>query len=163
MPVHLYGQVADMLSRSWTGAHHGLKVIEERPRRSVPRMRSASAPAASATSVACRSSRRKNLGAFGDAGCASPTTPRSPSAWQILRVHGGKPKYYHALIGGNFRIDEMQAAVLNVKLPHLDSWTDGRQRNAAFYDGAFARAKPGEAVQTPAGDRRAAGTSTTST
>jgi dTDP-4-amino-4,6-dideoxygalactose transaminase len=68
---------------------------------------------------------------------------------EVLRVHGGKPKYYHALIGGNFRIDELQAAVLNVKLPHLDEWTAGRQRNAAFYDAAFARAQLGSALRTP--------------
>jgi dTDP-4-amino-4,6-dideoxygalactose transaminase len=67
----------------------------------------------------------------------------------ILRVHGGKPKYYHALIGGNFRIDELQAAVLNVKMRHLDEWTAGRQRNAAFYDAAFARAQLGDHVRTP--------------
>jgi len=67
----------------------------------------------------------------------------------VLRVHGGKPKYYHALIGGNFRIDELQAAVLNVKLPHLDEWTAARQRNAAFYDAAFARARLGGALRTP--------------
>jgi dTDP-4-amino-4,6-dideoxygalactose transaminase len=69
---------------------------------------------------------------------------------EILRVHGGKPKYFHSLIGGNFRMDELQAAVLNVKLKHLDSWTEGRQRNAAFYDQAFARADLGRAVHTPA-------------
>jgi len=68
---------------------------------------------------------------------------------EILRVHGGKPKYYHALIGGNFRIDELQAAVLNVKLPHLDDWTAARQRNAGFYDRAFARAELVGTVHTP--------------
>jgi dTDP-4-amino-4,6-dideoxygalactose transaminase len=67
----------------------------------------------------------------------------------ILRVHGGKPKYYHSYIGGNFRIDELQAAVLNVKLEHLDKWSAGRQRNAAYYDAAFARADLGRAVRTP--------------
>jgi dTDP-4-amino-4,6-dideoxygalactose transaminase len=68
---------------------------------------------------------------------------------EILRVHGGKPKYYHAFIGGNFRIDELQAVVLNIKLKHLDEWTAGRQRNAAYYDAAFARAKVEGAVETP--------------
>jgi dTDP-4-amino-4,6-dideoxygalactose transaminase len=67
----------------------------------------------------------------------------------VLRVHGGKPKYYHALIGGNFRIDELQAAVLNIKLRHLDAWSAARARNAAFYDAAFARARLGDAVVTP--------------
>jgi dTDP-4-amino-4,6-dideoxygalactose transaminase len=91
----------------------------------------------------------KNLGAFGDAGMCITNDGALAERMEVLRVHGGKPKYYHALIGGNFRIDELQAAVLNVKLPHLDEWTAGRQRNAAFYDAAFARAQLGSALRTP--------------
>jgi dTDP-4-amino-4,6-dideoxygalactose transaminase len=73
---------------------------------------------------------------------------------RVLRVHGGKPKYFHALIGGNFRIDELQAAVLRVKLKYLDGWTEARQRNAAYYTAAFAGRELGERVVTP---RAAAG------
>ena len=68
---------------------------------------------------------------------------------RVLRVHGGKPKYFHAVIGGNFRIDELQAAVLRVKLKYLDGWTEGRQRNAAYYDSAFAEAALGQNLRTP--------------
>ena len=68
---------------------------------------------------------------------------------RILRVHGGEPKYYHSLIGGNFRLDEVQAAVLVVKLKHLDDWTRARQANAAHYDELFRKADLGAAVQLP--------------
>jgi dTDP-4-amino-4,6-dideoxygalactose transaminase len=68
---------------------------------------------------------------------------------RVLRVHGGKPKYFHSLIGGNFRIDELQAAVLRIKLKYLDSWTEARQRNAAHYDAAFAAAGFVNRLATP--------------
>ena len=91
------------------------------------------------------------------------TTPDLAEHMRVLRVHGGKPKYFHALIGGNFRIDELQAAVLRVKLKYLDGWTAGRQRNAAYYDAAFARRRAWAAASRRRACRRAAGTSSIST
>jgi len=91
----------------------------------------------------------KNLGAFGDAGMCVANDPPLVERLEILRVHGGKPKYFHSFIGGNFRLDELQAAVLNVKFRYLDAWSAGRQRNGSFYDTAFAAADLGRAVRTP--------------
>jgi dTDP-4-amino-4,6-dideoxygalactose transaminase len=68
---------------------------------------------------------------------------------RVLRVHGGKPKYFHALVGGNFRIDELQAAILRVKLKHLDAWTEARRRNADYYSAAFAKAGLEPRILTP--------------
>jgi dTDP-4-amino-4,6-dideoxygalactose transaminase len=79
----------------------------------------------------------KNLGAFGDAGMCTARNDALAEKLRVLRVHGGKPKYYHSMIGGNFRLDELQAAVLTVKLAHLEAWTLGRQRNADLYDRLF--------------------------
>ena len=149
MPVHLYGQCADMDPLMAIARRHGLKVIED---------------AAQAVGTAYGDGKRtgtfgdvgcfsffpsKNLGAFGDAGLCTTGDPELAERLRILRVHGGKPKYFHALIGGNFRIDELQAAVLRVKLKYLDRWTEGRQRNAAYYDGALGDAGLGERLRTP--------------
>jgi dTDP-4-amino-4,6-dideoxygalactose transaminase len=149
IPVHLYGQLADMGALMALARTHRLQVIEDAAQ-AIGAADAAGRRAGSFGDVGCLSFfPTKNLGAFGDAGmCVAQDAPLA-ERMEILRVHGGKPKYYHALIGGNFRIDELQAAVLNVKLPHLDAWTAGRQRNAAFYDAAFARAALGDAVRTP--------------
>lgn len=149
MPVHLYGQMADMPALMEIAQAHGLRLIEDAAQ-AIGAEDAHGRRACSYGDVGCLSFfPTKNLGAFGDAGMCVANDPALADRMDILRVHGGKPKYFHSLIGGNFRMDEMQAAVLNVKLKHLDSWSEARQRNADFYDGAFARADLGRAVQTP--------------
>jgi dTDP-4-amino-4,6-dideoxygalactose transaminase len=91
----------------------------------------------------------KNLGAFGDAGMCTTNDPVLAERLRVLRVHGGQPKYYHAVIGGNFRLDELQAAVLLVKFKYLDRWTTCRQENARYYSAACARAGLRNEVVTP--------------
>jgi dTDP-4-amino-4,6-dideoxygalactose transaminase len=149
MPVHLYGQLADMDALMPLAREFDLLVIED----AAQAIGSADAHgdrACSFGNVGCLSFfPTKNLGAFGDAGMCVTNDADLARRMAILRVHGMEPKYYHAWIGGNFRIDEIQAAVLNVKLKALDSWSEGRQRNARFYDEAFARAGLGHAVTTP--------------
>src|SRR5262245_62111630 len=149
MPVHLYGQMAYMTRIMDIARRHGLAVIED----AAQAIGSADAQGRRACSIGdigCLSFfPTKNLGAFGDAGMCVTNDERLAAKLFKLRVHGMEPKYYHELVGGNFRIDEIQAAVLNVKLPHLDSWSAARQRNAAFYDAAFARAGLGNKVRTP--------------
>ena len=149
MPVHLYGQVADMLPLLDTARRFGLRVIEDAAQ-AIGAEDDDRNRAGSYGDIGCLSFfPTKNLGAFGDAGMCVTSDAALAERMEILRVHGGKPKYYHSFIGGNFRIDELQAAVLNVKLKHLDQWSAARQRNAAFYNSAFGGAKLGEALETP--------------
>jgi dTDP-4-amino-4,6-dideoxygalactose transaminase len=140
MPVHLYGQSADMAALLSIAREYGLDVIEDAAQ-AIGADDAAGRRAGSVGTVGCLSFfPTKNLGAFGDAGACVCQNPELAERMRVLRVHGGKPKYYHSLIGGNFRLDELQAAVLGVKLRYLDRWTDGRQRNARFYDDGFRRA-----------------------
>jgi dTDP-4-amino-4,6-dideoxygalactose transaminase len=149
MPVHLYGQLAAMDPLMQIARRHGLRVIEDAAQ-AIGSEDAQRRRACSFGDIGCLSFfPTKNLGAFGDAGMCVTNDAALAERMEVLRVHGGKPKYYHALIGGNFRIDELQAAVLNIKLKHLDDWSAGRERNAAFYDQAFARARLGAAVVTP--------------
>ena len=149
MPVHLYGQCADMAPLLATARRHGLKVIEDAAQ-AIGSEYAGGARAGSLGDIGCFSFfPSKNLGAFGDAGLCTAQDAALAERMKVLRVHGGKPKYFHALIGGNFRIDEIQAAVLNVKLKYLDGWTAGRQRNAALYAELFRAARLTGTVTLP--------------
>ena len=140
IPVHLYGQSAEMDEIMAIAKKNNLKVIED---------------GAQAIGVNYKDGKRlgsigdigcfsffpsKNLGGFGDGGIVTTNDDALGEKLRILRVHGSKPKYYHKMIGGNFRIDEIQAAVLNVKFPHLDSWSAKRRVNADLYTKLFIEA-----------------------
>ena len=149
MPVHLYGQAADLPPLLELARHHRLRVIEDAAQAIGTEDRNG-VRVGSLGDIGCFSFfPSKNLGAFGDAGMCTTNDADLAESMRVLRVHGGKPKYFHAVIGGNFRIDELQAAVLRVKFKYLDGWTEARQRNAAFYDAAFARADLEPQVITP--------------
>jgi len=148
MPVHLYGQSADMDPLMAIAKRHGLKVIEDAAQAIGTEYQGVRV--GSIGDIGCFSFfPSKNLGAFGDAGLCTTNDADLAESMRVLRVHGGKPKYFHSVIGGNFRIDELQAAVLRVKLKYLDGWTEARQRNAAFYDAAFASAGLANKLKTP--------------
>jgi dTDP-4-amino-4,6-dideoxygalactose transaminase len=148
LPVHLYGQSADMDPLMVIARQHDLKVIEDAAQAIGTEYKGVRV--GSIGDVGCFSFfPSKNLGAFGDAGLCTTSQAELAESLRVLRVHGGKPKYFHAVIGGNFRIDELQAAVLRVKLKYLDGWTEGRQRNAALYTQALAAAELGARLRTP--------------
>jgi len=153
MPVHLYGQCAAMEPLLDIARRHRLKVIEDAAQ-AIGAECPGGVRAGSLGDVGCFSFfPSKNLGAFGDAGLCTAQDAELAEKLRVLRVHGGKPKYFHALIGGNFRIDELQAAVLNVKLRYLDRWTAGRQRNAERYRELFAAAGLDGTVTMPEAER----------
>jgi dTDP-4-amino-4,6-dideoxygalactose transaminase len=149
MPVHLYGQCADMDPLLEIAREFGLKIIEDAAQAIGAEYRGGRR-AGSIGDIGCLSFfPSKNLGAFGDAGMCTTQSPELAEFMRILRVHGGKPKYFHAFVGGNFRLDEIQAAVLEVKLKYLDGWTAGRQRNAAYYEETFRAAGLAERIGLP--------------
>ena len=137
IPVHLYGQCADMDPIIEIAAQYGLVIIEDAAQAIGAEYKGRRA--GSMGDFGCFSFfPSKNLGAFGDGGIVTTGSRDSYDRLNILRVHGSRPKYYHKFIGGNFRLDALQAAIVSVKLKHLDSWSEARQANASRYRNLFA-------------------------
>ncbi|MBX3332142.1 MAG: DegT/DnrJ/EryC1/StrS family aminotransferase [Nitrospira sp.] len=137
IPVHLYGQCADMAPIMDIAKQHNLSVIEDAAQ-AIGSEYHDGRRACSMGTIGCLSFfPSKNLGCLGDGGMAVTNDPDLAERMRVLRVHGSQPKYYHKVIGGNFRLDTIQAAVLNVKLNYLDGWTRRRQENANRYGTLF--------------------------
>ncbi|MDY6823302.1 MAG: DegT/DnrJ/EryC1/StrS family aminotransferase [Thermodesulfobacteriota bacterium] len=149
MPVHLYGQCADMDGINALAESYDLAVIEDAAQAIGAEYKGRRAGAMG--DYGCFSFfPSKNLGAFGDGGMVTTNTAENDEKLRILRVHGSHPKYYHSLIGGNFRLDALQAAVVSVKLKYLDTWTEKRRRNADRYRALFESAGILDKVRLPA-------------
>jgi dTDP-4-amino-4,6-dideoxygalactose transaminase len=137
IPVHLFGQSAAMEPIMALAAEHGFAVVEDAAQ-SIGARYSDGRCTGAIGNVGCFSFfPSKNLGAFGDAGLITTNDSELYERMRIMRVHGGERRYYHSVIGGNFRLDEIQAAVLNVKLPYLAAWSEARRRNAGRYNELF--------------------------
>ena len=161
LPVHLFGQMADMDPIMDIARRHSLVVVEDGAQAigaeyasesSVSSLESPVSGQPETINQKLRTARRagsigaygcfsffpsKNLGAFGDGGMVVTNDLERADKLRILRAHGSKPKYYHKLVGGNFRLDTLQASIVLAKLKHLDDWTAARQSNAARYDRLF--------------------------
>lgn len=145
IPVHLYGQMADMDPIMAIAKDRGLAVIEDAAQSIGSTYHGRKA--GSIGTCGCFSFfPSKNLGGVGDGGMIVSNDEAFATRAAIMRNHGSKPKYYHKFIGGNFRLDPIQAAVLLVKLRHLPDWHEARRANAAYYNAKFADC---DAVTTP--------------
>ncbi len=148
IPVHLYGQCADMAPILGICEKYNLIVIEDAAQAIGAEYNGKRA--GSMGDFGCFSFfPSKNLGAFGDGGMVTTQSEEFYSKLLKLRVHGSHPKYYHQLIGGNFRLDAFQAAVVSVKMKYLDQWTAARQKNAQNYRDLFETAGLTDVVQLP--------------
>jgi dTDP-4-amino-4,6-dideoxygalactose transaminase len=140
MPVHLYGQCAAMDEINAIAKRHGIAVLEDAAQ-AVGAEYDGKRAGVLGTMGGFSFFPSKNLGAFGDAGAVTTEDEKQYEKLIDFRVHGMRPKYFHHYVGGNFRIDALQAAILSVKLPHLESWTEGRRRNAKIYHSLFTEQK----------------------
>src|SRR5713226_75966 len=136
LPVHLFGLSSDLDTILEVASRAGVPIVEDAAQAIGATYKSR--PLGGIGTLGCFSFfPSKNLGAFGDAGLLTTNDDALASRARLLRTHGMQPKYYHHLVGANFRMDALQAAVLRVKAPHLESWTEGRRRNAARYRTLF--------------------------
>lgn len=148
MPVHLFGQCAEMDPILAVAKKHGLAVIEDAAQAIGSEYKGRRA--GSMGTVGCYSFfPSKNLGCLGDGGALVTSDTALADKIRLLRNHGSNPKYYHKLVGGNFRLDTIHAAVLRVKLPYLDSWHAARQQAGAHYTALFAKSGLDGMVTTP--------------
>jgi dTDP-4-amino-4,6-dideoxygalactose transaminase len=137
LPVHLYGQMADMGALMHLADCYGLRVVEDAAQ-AVGSEYPGGQRSGSVGDIGCFSFfPSKNLGGFGDGGMCTTNDADLDEKMRVLRAHGSKPKYFHSCVGGNYRLDALQAAVVAIKLKSLDSWTARRQENALFYDEAL--------------------------
>jgi dTDP-4-amino-4,6-dideoxygalactose transaminase len=136
MPVHLYGQCADMDPIMTIANKHNLKVVEDAAQAIGAKYKGKRA--GTLGHFGCFSFfPSKNLGAAGDGGMIVTDDPKMDELLRMLRMHGAKPKYYHSIVGYNSRLDTLQAAILNVKLKYLDGWTEKRREHTEVYNQAF--------------------------
>ncbi|MBE6367145.1 MAG: DegT/DnrJ/EryC1/StrS family aminotransferase [Lentisphaerae bacterium] len=148
IPVHLFGQAADMGKVMALAEKHNLVVIEDACQAIGAEYNGKRV--GSIGDFGCFSFfPSKNLGCFGDGGLVSVQCPERAARLRMLRNHGQGGTYVHNMVGGNFRLDALQAAVLSIKLPHLDSWSAARQKNAAEYEKLFAAAGLADKIVTP--------------
>jgi len=148
LPVHLFGLSADLDPIADIASRAGIPVIEDAAQAIGAAYKSR--PVGGVGAFGCFSFfPSKNLGAFGDAGLLATHDDASAKRARLLRTHGMEPKYYHHLVGGNFRMDALQAAILRVKAPHLATWTDARRANAQRYRALFRDAALGDRVRLP--------------
>ena len=148
LPVHLFGQSAEMEPILEVAASRGIPVVEDAAQAIGARYHDQ--PVGGLAAIGCFSFfPTKNLGAFGDAGLVTTRDATAARKLRAIRQHGGKEKYHHETVGGNFRLDALQAAVLRVKLPHLEAWTAARQRNADRYEALFSQSGLASTVRVP--------------
>ena len=133
IPVHLYGQVANMSAIKAIAQKHNLYIIEDGAQ-AIGAEDAEGNRAGTFGDIGCFSFfPSKNLGAFGDGGLVTTKDKALFEKMTYLKNHGANPKYYHKMVGGNFRLDTLQAVVLDIKLKYLDGWTAARQENAQYY------------------------------